>query len=66
MIPESEVRTRSVPVAAHLMLQGFTPFGVKQISGSWFVRFPSTARAALNAYVKAKADIDQLIEEAAR
>ena len=66
MIPEAEVRTRSVPASAHLVLQGFTPLGVKLFNGSWWVRFPPAARDALNAFLKAKADVDLLIEEATR
>jgi hypothetical protein len=66
MIPDAEVRTRSVPVSAHLLLQGYTPLGVKLMNGSWYVRFSPAARDALNAYLKAKADIDLLIEEAIR
>jgi len=61
---DSEVRTRSVPTAAHLTLMGFTPLGVKQTPGGCVIRFSPAALDALNRFLQAKTDLDLMIERA--
>jgi hypothetical protein len=58
-----ETRTRSVPAAGHLVCMGYTPLGVvKNTDGTKAIRFPASAREALENFMTAKVRIDQLLE----
>jgi len=59
-----EVRTRSVPTAAALILVGFEPLRVlhRDHGGSLLV-FPPAAREALDSFLTAKQRVDALLED---
>jgi hypothetical protein len=58
-----EIRTRSVPTAAHLLVLGFEPLGVvTHASGSKTFRFPPTAGEALERFLLAKQKLDAMLE----
>lgn len=62
--PSVEVRTRSVPTAAALILVGFEPLRVlhRDHGGSLLV-FPAAARRALDSFLAAKQRVDALLED---
>jgi hypothetical protein len=59
---DSEIRTRSIPTAAYLMLSGFQPLGLRRVGDAWMIRFSSDAGEALGRFLQAKAQLDLLIE----
>lgn len=64
-IPGLEIRTRSVPTAAHLVVLGFEPLGVvTHPSGTKTFRFPPTAREALEQFLLVKQRLDAMLESA--
>jgi hypothetical protein len=61
--PDLEIRTRSVPTAAHLLVLGFEPLGVvTHPSGTKTFRFPPTARETLERFLLAKQRLDAVLE----
>jgi hypothetical protein len=62
--PTNEVRTRSVPTAAHLVLLGFKVVRViRRESGGSLLVFPPEAQDALNKFAAVKMEIDGLLFE---
>ena len=60
---DTEVRTRSVPAAGHLVCMGYTPLGaVRNADGTKSIRFSPAARESLENFMTAKVRIDQLLE----
>src|SRR5262249_42758678 len=60
-----EIRTRSVPTAAHLLVLGFEPLGIAtHPSGTKTFRFPPEAREALERFLLAKQRLDAMLEGA--
>jgi hypothetical protein len=61
--PNLEIRTRSVPTAAHLLILGFEPLGiVTHASGTKTFRFPPVAREVLERFLLAKQTLDAMLE----
>jgi histidine ammonia-lyase len=61
---ELEVRTRSIPTAAHLMTAGFEPLRIMRREGGAMFCFSSAAEPALLAFIRAKQTADALAEAA--
>ncbi len=65
---DAEVRTRSVPTAAHLVALGYPLLGVKvwREHGALIktMRFSPAARGAINAYMAEKMRLDTVLEDA--
>jgi hypothetical protein len=63
--PNLEIRTRSVPTAAHLLVLGFAPLGiVTHASGTRTFRFSPIAREALERFLLAKQKLDAMLADA--
>jgi hypothetical protein len=56
---DAEVRTKSIPTAAHLIIAGFEPLGaLRGDDGSTIIRFSSAARAVLEQFLFTKQRLD--------
>jgi len=59
---DAEVRTKSIPTAAHLVTAGFNPLGtIPGDDGSTIIRFSPAARAALEQFLLTKQRLDALV-----
>jgi len=60
------VRTRSIPTAAAIMvIGGFTPRVLRRREGDVTFEFPHEAEPALQKYLRAKQALDRMVEEGA-
>ena len=59
---DAEVRTKSIPTAAHLVAAGFEPLGmITGNDGATIIRFSPAARAALEQFLLTKQRLDALV-----
>jgi len=57
-----EVRTKSIPTAAHLISAGFEPLGtIPAGDGSMIIRFSPAARPALEQFLLTKQRLDAMV-----
>jgi hypothetical protein len=58
------VRTRSIPTAAAIMvIGGYTPRAIRRRGGDITFEFAPEAEGALQQFLRAKAQLDRLVEE---
>jgi hypothetical protein len=59
---EAEIRTKSIPTAAHLVAAGFEPLGtIVGNDGATIIRFSPAARAALEQFLLTKQRLDTMV-----
>ena len=61
---DTEVRTRSVPAAGHLICMGFEPLRIIIRPGARTLVFSPAAREAIDAFFTAKGRVDAMLETA--